>query len=256
MVETQGDIRPAGNNPAIYNAIHKALVSGFSPSDPTREVGTLLMFSGGLDSTALLANILTATKHKLHVHYIEIHNVENRAEAEKNSVYEIIEYCKKNYRNFTFSTSKHEFHIGIGGGLDMSLALFTAGRVYNANQGGLDIVWTGHIDPSTWEIVEGAAILHASFINKLRVPEWLRPLSKMTKKDIYESIPEDLAKLSWSCRTPLYQNGYYSPCGECYTCKSISLAGGVIDDQGGGIQKRTSKIGNLPMRNQGIIHEG
>lgn len=252
-MDEQQPLAPAGKNPAVADGIKKALDRGFSPSDPEREVGSLVMFSGGLDSVALLANILTATRHRLHVHHIEINNIENRAEAENNAIRLIMDYCRENYRPFTYSTSKNDFHLGIGGGLDMSLAMFTAGRIYNANRGGIDVVWTGHVNPATWEIVEGAAVLHANFINKLRVPEWLRPLSMMTKKDIYESIPEELAKLCWSCRTPIYEGNNYRPCGECYTCKTIAEAGGVIEDQGGGSENRKASCKEKPERNQGVV---
>jgi len=250
------ELGPAGQNPAVAAGIHKALKDGYSPTDPAREVGSLLMYSGGLDSTALLANLLTATRHKLHVHHIEINNLENRAEAENNAIRLIMDYCRENYRPFTYSTSKHEFNLGIGGGLDMSLALFTAGRVYNACGGGLDTVWTGHISPSTWEIVEGAAVMHANFINKRRVPEWLRPLARMKKKDIYESIPEELAQMCWSCRTPVYEDGAYHPCGKCHTCQTIAKAGGKIDLQGGGAVHRTSHLSEIPERNAGIVFDG
>ena len=164
-----------------------------------------------------------------------------------------MDYCREHFRGFTYSTSRYEFNLGMGGGVDTSLELFTAGRVYTASGGGLDIVWTGHIQPPTWEIVEGAAALHAGFINKLRVPEWLRPLEKMPKKDVYQSIPLDLARLCWSCRTPVYEDGAYRPCGQCYTCQTIQQAGGDISAQGGGAENRKSDLSAVPQKNEGII---
>jgi hypothetical protein len=244
---------PAGKNPAVSNAILKSRERGRSPTDPTREIGSLLMYSGGLDSTAILANLLTATRHRLHVHHIELKNFENRSEAENNAIRLIMDYCRDHYRGFTYSMSGHEFNLGLGGGVDTSLVLFTAGRVYTASGGGLNIVWTGHITPPTWETIEGAAALHAGFINKLRVPEWLRPLKQMSKKDIYQSMPPELARLCWSCRTPVYEDGAYRPCGECYTCRTIEQAGGEVFAQGGGEKNRKSSRSTVPQKNQGII---
>lgn len=242
----------AGKNPAVAKGIYKVLEAGYSATDPARKLSSLVMFSGGLDSVALLANLLTATRHDVHVHHIEIDNFENRMEAEINAVEMTLEYCRKNFRPFTYSKSRNEFHLGLGGGYDVSLAMFTAGRVYTARGGGIDVVWTGHIALGTDDLVQASAVFHAGFINRLRVPEWLRPLTRMAKKDIYESIPEELAKLCWSCRTPVYKDGAYHPCGECHACKSIIQAGGVLGDQGGGISKRKSKA-KVPERNQGII---
>lgn len=247
------ELKPAADNPAVAEGIRRALERGYSASDPARPLGSLLMFSGGLDSTALLANLLTATRHRLHVHRIEIANFENRHPMENNAAKRIIDYCQTHYRPFTYSESKQEFHLGIGGGMDMTLAMFMAGRVYNAMGGGIDVVWTGHIDPAEWEVVEGAAVLHANFINKLRVPEWLRPLRRMSKKDIYESIPRELAECCWSCRAPVIEGKHYSPCGQCYTCTTIVKAGGDVMAQGGGKKHRILKHSQPPLKNQGIV---
>lgn len=44
------------------------------------------MYSGGLDSVALLANVLAETNHHVHVHHIELSNREGRAEVENQAV--------------------------------------------------------------------------------------------------------------------------------------------------------------------------
>jgi len=68
---------------------------------------TLLMFSGGIDSTAGLIHLLTETDDDLHVHHVIIK--ENRREglyiAQLTAVNKIIPYCKKRYRDFKFTTS-------------------------------------------------------------------------------------------------------------------------------------------------------
>ena len=54
---------------------------------------TLVMFSGGLDSTAVLARLLSETADDLRVHHIRMHNSEGRADAEKEAVDAIIAWC-------------------------------------------------------------------------------------------------------------------------------------------------------------------
>lgn len=49
----------------------------------------------------------------------------------------------------------------------------------------------------------------------------VQPLKDLTKKDIIEQAPEELRKLSWSCRRPTKDG---KPCHQCLTCKHIDLA--------------------------------
>lgn len=181
----------------------------------------IVMYSGGLDSVALLANILQHTNQKVHVHHIDIANFENRTQAERDACRETVVWLRRNYRDFEYSTSSNTFNIGKGGGLDLTLSMFVAGRLTIALGNIHNIVYTGHIDPAQWEITEGAAVFNALFMDRIGKPEWLRPLARMSKQDIYNSIPAELAELTWSCRRPVYENDKYIACGTCHTCKSL-----------------------------------
>ena len=89
---------------------------------------TLLMFSGGIDSTAGLVYLLTKTSEDIHVHHIVIKEVlskqpekyfdvpsrprEGHGESWKgclDAVTKIISYCRKNYRNFKFTSNLIDF---------------------------------------------------------------------------------------------------------------------------------------------------
>ena len=209
------------NNRIVTNALRKTLNRAF-PSRSGRVYSGLLMFSGGLDSVALLANLLQETEQSLHVHHIEIQNYENRAQAENDAVRETLAYFREHYRTFSYSSSKSEFPLGRGGGFDLTLVLFTAARVHTALGRVVDIVYTGHIAPTQAEILEGSAVFNACYINKRFKPKWLRPLAYLRKRDIYGSIPRELADLAWSCRRPVYTDEGYDPCGRCHTCRSLA----------------------------------
>lgn len=198
-----------------------------------KNVGSLVMFSGGLDSVALLANLLVHTSHNVHVHHIEIINKENRAEAENEAIAKIIPWMQQNIRPFAYTTSRSEFNLGIGGGLDLSLQMFTAGRVYNTLGGGIDLVWTGHIATTWQELTEGAAYLNANFTLKRMKPEWMVPLKDIDKRDVYDSIPPELSALCWSCRFPVYEGNIYRPCGQCHACASMLKIQNDIEKQTG-----------------------
>lgn len=222
------------HNRTVANALHKAIRTAF-PSSGTRTPAGLLMLSGGLDSVALLVTILEQTEQRLHVHHIELQNFENRAQVENEAVQRVLAYCRAHYRSFDFSTSRSEFPLGMGGGFDLTLVLFTAARVHTALGRVVDIVYTGHISPTRAEVLEGSAVFNACYINKRFKPTWLRPLAGLKKRDIYESVPRELAEMTWSCRKPVFVGDQIQPCGRCHTCKS--LAGIATRGMGGTLPK-------------------
>src|SRR5918999_3349818 len=70
---------------------------------------TLVMFSGGLDSTAMLVKLLTESAEELRVHHIRMVNRERRDLAEQRAVEAIVAYCRRHYRPFRYSESGLEF---------------------------------------------------------------------------------------------------------------------------------------------------
>jgi 7-cyano-7-deazaguanine synthase in queuosine biosynthesis len=186
------------------------------------------MLSGGLDSVALLANLLQQTDQRLHVHHIKLQNYENRSEIENRAIDRILAYSREHYRPFSYSTSGSDFPLGKGGGYDLTLVLFTAARVHTALGRTVDIVWTGHISPTRAEIIEGSAVFNACHINKRFKPMWLWPLAHLKKIDIYDSIPRELADLTWSCRRPVAEAERYTPCGQCHACRSRAEVGRIL----------------------------
>jgi hypothetical protein len=212
-------------NRTVADALSRSLDSARTSKARTN-IRSLVMYSGGLDSAALLANVLAETDHQVHVHHIEIANTEGRSDIENIAVSKTLDYIRSEYRDFDYSYSKSEFPLGLGGGTDLQLALFTAGRVTTALKGMIDIVFTGHIQPPFWELSEGAAILNAVFIQRKQKPEWIWPFSQiagpfdMRKVHIWESIPIELAEMTWSCRKPVAENFDVKPCGTCHACRS------------------------------------
>src|SRR5688572_32924347 len=67
------------------------------------------MFSGGLDSTAMLVKLLATDADELRVHHIRMMNREKRDLAESRAVESIVAYCRRRYRPFRYSESTLEF---------------------------------------------------------------------------------------------------------------------------------------------------
>ena len=192
---------------------------------------TLVMLSGGIDSVAVLVNLLTETDHIVHAHHIELGNRDNRQQAENDAVADVVDFCWQHYRDFSFSTSKSDFKL-TQRGYDLIFTMFHAGLVSISSAPGYDFVMTGHFQTKKIRAGYGQQMLDSCFLRESARPSWVRPLDalpheKHVKIDIYRSVPDELAALSWSCRKPVTIEGELTPCGRCYACINLDVARGV-----------------------------
>ena len=190
---------------------------------------SLLLFSGGLDSTAVLLWLLKNSKENIHVHHIFLQNSENRAEAEKISVNKILNYCKLNYdRPFTYTRSVWKMPEEAFVPFDLYVYMFTAAMIARGYKGRniLKKVVTGSIKENIKTEIrrkQAWGIFKSSCAGRpdLEKVEWFTPLSEMTKKEVYAYLPKELSELTWSCRRPIYNNDKILKCGICVACKEL-----------------------------------
>jgi 7-cyano-7-deazaguanine synthase in queuosine biosynthesis len=189
---------------------------------------TLVMLSGGMDSTAALWYVLNRPDEygQVHVHHIHIHNVEARSRAEAAAVKEVLAYMHKHapapFTSTESSISTPQF--GDKFLFDTEIVSFMTGYMTSR-------------DPFITKVIIGATgsdfaagisqavgrgkAIHNAFYpegedNNTAVKEY--PLADLTKEEAYKSLPADLALLTWSCRTPRYLKGRAIECGRCKTC--------------------------------------
>ena len=55
--------------------------------------------------------------------------------------------------------------------------------------------------------------------------EKIFPVVDMTKREIYDMLPESLRDKFWSCRRPQYSEKNIAPCGKCDTCIKLKEQG-------------------------------
>jgi len=177
----------------------------------------LLMFSGGLDSTGVFWKLIQEKEH-LHVHHLYLVNKENRAKAEETAVKNIVDYMKK-IREFSYTESYHEYPSYNGNFMwDSDIYNFVAGTICLSVKT-IEKVAIGRIksDEAPERSERGTKILNILSPNVKKI----FPVVQMTKKEIYEMLPEDLRKLTWSCRTPIYKDNNIEMCKRCKTCLEI-----------------------------------
>src|SRR5262245_22678357 len=184
------------------------------------------MYSGGMDSTAMLIKLLTGTQDELRVHHIRMQNREGRDGAEHAAVARIVEWCKERYRPFRFSESGLEFRSLEAIPIDYLSIAFTACQVAIDTPGCTRIA-VGSLSRDT-DIVNRQARQRRVFdtmyecyrARKLgeREVQWVYPVYDCSKADIAALVPPEILALTWSCRRPVTVPGGYRACGTCKAC--------------------------------------
>ena len=182
------------------------------------------MFSGGVDSTAMLVKLLAANSEELRVHHIRMENREMRALAEQRAVEAIVAYCRARYRPFQYSESGLDFRALEAIPIDYLSIAFVACQVA-VDTPGCNRVAVGALAADT-DIANRSARQQRVFqemyacyrARKLGEPgvEWVFPVYDLPKDELAAALPHELLELTWSCRRPV--DGF-RPCGACKACR-------------------------------------
>jgi 7-cyano-7-deazaguanine synthase in queuosine biosynthesis len=184
---------------------------------------TLVMFSGGLDSTAMLVKLLAESADDLRVHHIRMVNREGRDRAEQRAVEAIVAYCRARYRAFGYSESALDFSALEAIPIDYLSIAFVACHVA-IDTPGCDRVAVGALAADT-DIANRSARQQRVFeemyacyrARKLGEPrvDWIFPVYDTPKAGLAAALPAELLDLTWSCRRPI--DGF-RPCQVCKAC--------------------------------------
>lgn len=191
---------------------------------------TLVMFSGGLDSTAVLVRLLTETDDDLRVHHIRMENLEARAEAEQRAVESIVSWCQARYRPFRYSESGLDFSGLNAIPIDYLAVAYVACQVV-IDTPGCKRIAVGTLARDLDEIKRSvcasqrrvfAAMYECYRARKLGEPmmEWAYPVYALTKPQIAALLHPELRLLTWSCRRPVRIPAGFRPCGVCKPCRA------------------------------------
>lgn len=189
---------------------------------------TLVMFSGGLDSTAALVKTLNdGLSEHVHVHHLILDNVENRAKVESESVKLCLDWCRKNCKKqFSYSESLHSYDTYNNNfAWDIDRVYFEAGIIC-LNCPGIRRVIIGIESPDLAD--ETFSLRHTRAIEifrKFTDAKLEYPVAHLTKSDISKLILPELKQLTWSCRTPDLRGIFPQRCGKCKTCLEMLREG-------------------------------
>jgi len=182
------------------------------------------MFSGGIDSTAMLVKLLAESADELRVHHIRMINKEERDLAEQRAVEGILAYCRAHYRPFRYSESGLDFSALEAIPIDYLAIAFVACQVAIDTPGCTRIA-VGTLAADT-DIANRTARQRRVFdemyacyrARKLGEPQvdWIYPVHHTPKAELAAALPPGLLELTWSCRRPV--DGF-RPCGTCKACR-------------------------------------
>lgn len=186
----------------------------------------LVMLSGGMDSTLALHYVLTKPEfsgYSVHVHHMQLDNMENRLSAEDLAIKKIFKYFEDNkYRRFSYTSSKLSFPIINNVFMRDAYAVsFTSGFICNSDprikKVAIGVNATDMLDTGFSRMINISNSIFKSFTDA----EKIFPVVEYTKKQVLELLPAELRKLCWSCRTPRYVHGVAVECGSCKTCNQL-----------------------------------
>lgn len=199
---------------------------------------TLLMFSGGLDSTGALWQLLQNKEHKIHIHHLYLLNKQHRAEAEQRSVKNILSYMSTKSYNFKYSESYHEY------------PFYSYIDTINTETKEVSVIQNFIPDSDIYNFIAGTICLSLPTIKKVAIGRTqsdyglsiderttrankllelfapnvkkIYPVIHLTKTEIYNMLPEEIRNMTWSCRNPItIDKDTFKECGKCKTCQEI-----------------------------------
>lgn len=189
---------------------------------------TLVMLSGGIDSTAALWHVLNRPEEygQVHVHHVHIQNIEARWRAEAEAVKAVLSYMQEHSpTKFTFSESTISTpHLGRHFLYDTEVTGFITGYMTSRDPRINKVIFgatgTDFARGVSAAVGRGKRVHNAFHPNEEDHSKAIKeyPHSDLTKEEVYKTLPKELAVLTWSCRTPHYADGKPIECGRCKTC--------------------------------------
>ena len=186
------------------------------------------MYSGGLDSLGMIYKLLTDPEYKdykLHIHHIHNRNVEHRNQAEAIVVPMVLEELERLGFSFVYSESEIASQPYNGKFMyDSDSINFFAGYICSVNPNIVKIAMGMQANDHNLALEDRrkrADAILAAFTDVKKI----YPVLDMTKREIYDSLPDTLKNMFWSCRKPVYSEKNIAPCGRCDTCIKLREQG-------------------------------
>lgn len=188
----------------------------------------LALFSGGLDSLGMTYKLLTEEQYKdydIHIHHVHNRNIENRHRAEAIAVNIALKELKRLGFKFAYSESEiASMAYGKHFMFDSDMTNFFAGYIASVNPDIKKIAVGMQSNDGSNNLPE-RRIRADKILSAFTDVGKIYPVMDMSKREIYDMLPETLRNAFWSCRRPIYTEKNIAPCGKCDTCVKLRKQG-------------------------------
>jgi 7-cyano-7-deazaguanine synthase in queuosine biosynthesis len=188
----------------------------------------LAMYSGGLDSLGMVYKLLTESEYKgyvIHIHHVHQRNVENRHRAEAITVEMALKELERLGFSFVYSESEITTQPYNGQFMyDTDSINFFAGYICSTNTNIVKVAMGMQANDHNHSLEE-RRIRANKILSAFTAAEKIFPVLDMSKREIYDSLPDSLKNMFWSCRRPVYTEKSIAPCLKCDTCVKLREQG-------------------------------
>lgn len=190
---------------------------------------SLILFSGGIDSTHLLWDKLANTDDLILAHHVHLINSEGRHKSEQQACAKIVSHLRQNHRDFFYTECTVDRRRFKAAGTDVITVAFEGGVAasnFLLDTGVMPHHWALGINQEEADEVNQFQVDRLPFILAAmsascwpnKPPKYCRPKIK-PKATLIDEMGSDLSKLCWTCRRPVSKgDGAFSECGTCKTC--------------------------------------
>jgi len=219
----------------ISNHFYKLGLSKNKSSSFLNDPSCVIMFSGGVDSVAVLKRLLVTRDEKIYAHHIHLKNNEGinnlkRYKGESKALRKIVPYMKRTFRDFHYSESTIDVRqitdiipsYYTEEDLHLSRLSFIPDQIYYSVIGGIlaklsnsDTVYTGTcIEDYTGSLRRRQHTIDNITVSSAypKIVHTQRPHDHLSKKQNIEYLGEELMNLVWYCRHPIKKNGKLLSC--------------------------------------------
>lgn len=184
----------------------------------------LVLFSGGIDSTAALYKCL-AEGYRVHAHHVNIKKIEPMLVVEQMVCTRIVRQLRKMGYEFEYSESNIDVPAHCW---DLYHCWYVAGILVQRDKE-INLVTTGRNATDIENVSPEVRAMYAKLFETVyRHGKKRRDLdcsnlpiiAKLTKREVWDLLPRELQELTWSCRSPVYGDGHVYTCsgGGCRSC--------------------------------------
>ena len=207
---------------------------------PPRRPKSLVMWSGGLDSTYTLVRLLKETEDEVFAHHIHRNarrddgkDLAATCEYEREAVAAMRAYINRHYRSFSYSESAVDLTAFSAFARDTATSMFFAAqaamtyqfspfdRIMIGVNRDEDTRWIEHTETYKFRRMMVNQMLKAVWESE-DVPFFYLWTPRPTKQAEADYLPLELFRLTASCRSPTREGARWVVCGTCAECSTLS----------------------------------